>query len=257
MNFFHPLKTISPRSLSILVFGQVVFFLAFWAVATPMVIPKPWEVISATIDLFNQGILGHLVVSLWLYCEAVLLSTLLSMFLCYAATMSFFEPLASVWGKFRFLGMTGLPFLFTLYISSAHNLKLALLTFSISVFMIVGMIDALDAIPRVKFDLARTLRMKDWEIVWEVMVLGRVDVLFDVIRQNAAIGFFMLGMVEALFRSEGGIGAVLATQDKHMQLAAVASIQGMIFGMGLLQDYILGRLKLFCCPYAALLLERR
>jgi NitT/TauT family transport system permease protein len=257
MILFSPLKTISSKSFGLLVFGQIVFFLVLWVVATPPVIPKPWEVLQAFVDLFGQGIVGHLIVSLWLYCEAVLLSTALSLLLCYAATMSFFGPIASVWGKFRFLGMTGIPFLFTLYISGAHNLKLALLTFSISVFMVVGMLDVLNAISRVKFDLARTLRMNDWEIVWEVMVLGRVDVLFDVVRQNAAVGFFMLGMAESLFRSEGGIGAVLAAQDKHMQLSAVAAIQLMIFGIGLLQDWMFGRLKYLCCPYASLLLERR
>ena len=67
----------------------------------------------------------------------------------------------------------------------------------------------------------------------------------------------MLPMIEGLFKSEGGIGAVLDVQNHHFHLATIAAIQLVVLGIGLFQDYGIGVLKNICCPYATLLLERR
>lgn len=252
-----PNCSVSKNVMHVLIFGQVAVFLLFWVLATPPVIPKPVGVLSALGDLWSNGLIGDLLVSLGLYAEAVALATVLSLWLSYATALAFFRPLATVWSNFRFLGMTGLPFLLTLYIHSAHGLKLAVLTFSISVFFVTGMLDVIATIPREKYDLARTLRMSEWQVVWEVVVLGRIDFAFDVLRQNAAIGWMMLPMVEGLWKSEGGIGALMDIQYKHFGLEAIAAIQISILAVGLLQDRLIGVIKGVLCPYASLLLERR
>jgi len=119
------------------------------------------------------------------------------------------------------------------------------------------MADVLASIPKVQFDLARTLRMGEWRVVWEVIVLGQADKVFDVLRQNAAIGWMMLTMIEGMSRSEGGIGAVLLNQNKHFHLSSVMAIQILILSVGLGQDYIIGVLKNIFCPYANITLERK
>ena len=106
-------------------------------------------------------------------------------------------------------------------------------------------------------DLARTLRMGEWRVVWEVIVLGQIDKVFDVLRQNAAMGWMMLTMVEGIVRSEGGVGTVLLDQNHHFRLAAVFAIQLTILMLGLLQDYGIGLSKKLLCPYAELTLERK
>jgi len=119
------------------------------------------------------------------------------------------------------------------------------------------MIDILDQIPKEKYDLARTLRMNDWQIILEVQVLGRADFMFDAVRQNSAMGWAMLPMVEALFRGEGGLGVAFATMDRHFHLASIVALQILVIVVGLFQDYIIGVVKNVFCPYASLLLERR
>lgn len=252
-----PNRTLPPDTVWLIIGGQIALFLVWLTWATPAVIPKPLEVVQALGYLVSQGLVQHLYVSLMLYLEAVGLATVISLGMAYLAALPALRPLATGWSKLRFLGLTGLPFFLTLYIHSAHGLKLALLTFSISVFTTISMLDVLDQIPREKYDLAHTLRMGDWQTLWEVQVLGRADIAFDVIRQNSAIGWMMLGMVEAMFRSEGGIGTILANQDKTFQLSGVAAIQVSILGVGLLQDYGIAALKRLCCPYASLLTNRR
>ena len=100
--------------------------------------------------------------------------------------------------------------------------------------------------------------MSEWRVVWEVVVLGTADKAFEVLRQNAAIGWMMLTMVEGISRSEGGIGAMLLNQNKHFRLAEVFAIQIVILAVGMGQDYAIGvRSGASCCPYATLTLERR
>lgn len=252
-----PNAVLSKRAMQVLVAGQIALFLLGWQSLTPAVIPKPTEVLGSLWGLITSGLLGDLYVSLALYAEAVLLATIFSLALSYAAALAFFSPIAAGWAKLRFLGIVGLPFLFTLYLSGAHDLKLALLTFFMSTFMVTGMLDVIACIPKEKYDLARTLRMNEWQVVWEVVVLGRADFMLDVVRQNSAIGFASLSMIEGLFRSEGGIGAVLVTQSKHFNLAEIAAIQIVVLICGVSQDYLIGVVKRIVCPYASLLLERR
>jgi NitT/TauT family transport system permease protein len=136
-------------------------------------------------------------------------------------------------------------------------LKVSLLVFGVAVFFVTSMIDVVAQVPKEKFDLARTLRMGEWRVVWEVIILGRADAAFDAMRQNAAMGWMMLTMVEGISRSEGGIGALLLNQNKHFRLEAVFAIQIAILLIGLFQDYALGLAKKFLFPYADLQLEKR
>lgn len=257
LSTFAPLRVLSPIATRIMIAGQVTLFIVWWSLATPAIIPKPWELVDSLRDLWSQGLVGDLYTSLILYLQALFCATVFSWVLAQSTALAFFQPVATLWTKLRFLGMTGLNFLFTLYVTGAHSLKLAMLTFLISTFLTASMIDILDCTPKEKFDLARTLRMGDWQVMWEVQCLGRADLMFDAVRNSAAMGWAMLGAIEGLFRSEGGIGVVLVTQDKHFHLASVAALQVMILTLGLGQDYVIGLLKRVMCPYSELLLERR
>jgi NitT/TauT family transport system permease protein len=101
------------------------------------------------------------------------------------------------------------------------------------------------------------LRFSEWQVTWEVVVLGTADRAVELFRQNAAIGWMMLTMVEGIVRSEGGVGAMLLNQNKHFRIADVFAIQLLILLVGLLQDYAIGLLKRALLPWAELGVERR
>src|SRR5262249_50721307 len=122
---------------------------------------------------------------------------------------------------------------------------------------VTSMAAVIAAIPKADFDHARTLRMNEWRVVWEVVVLGTADKAFEVLRQNAAIGWMMLTMVEGISRAEGGIGAALLSQSKYFRLADVFATQIVLLVVGMLQDYAIGALRRFFAPYADLSLERK
>ena len=126
-----------------------------------------------------------------------------------------------------------------------------------TVFFVTSMAAVVAEIPKEKFDHARTLGMPEWRVVWEVVILGTADKAMEVFRQNAAIGWMMLTMVEGISRSEGGLGAMLLNQNKHFRLAEVFAIQLLILFVGILQDIGIGGMRRLLCPYADLHLERK
>ncbi|MGA2649314.1 MAG: nitrate ABC transporter permease [Terracidiphilus sp.] len=254
---FAPNAVLDKKAVRALVVVQVIIVLLLWVFSPFALLPKPGEVWSAFGELWEQGLGAELITSFYLNIQAIIVSTIVSLLLAYATVMPFFRPIVALLSKLRFLSLVGLTFFFTLMARSGHELKLSLLVFSVSVFFVTGMADVINGVPKEMFDLARTLRMGEWRVVWEVIVLGQIDQVFDVLRQNAAMGWMMLTMVEGIVRSEGGVGTVLLDQNHHFRLAAVFAIQLTILLLGLFQDYGIGVAKSLLCPYAALTLERK
>jgi NitT/TauT family transport system permease protein len=255
---FSPNRVISKATMRLIIVFQVAVLLTVWATSSYVFLPKPMAVLQAFNDLWKtEGLGQELIISFILNVQAMAWATLLSLGFAYLTVVPVFRPIVLAISKGRFLGMVGLTFFFTLLFSSGHRLKVSLLVFGVGVFFVTSMVDVVAQVPKEKFDLARTLRMGEWRVVWEVIVLGRADAAFDALRQNAAMGWMMLTMVEGISRSEGGIGALLLNQNKHFRLEAVFAIQIAILIIGLFQDYAIGLAKKFICPYADLQLERR
>src|SRR5437870_9905040 len=212
---FSPNRIISKGALRFIIAFQIAVLLLVWATSTYVFLPKPMDVWRAFVDLWNNEGLGQeLIVSFLLNVQAMAWATVISLGLAYLTVVPVFQPIALAVSKGRFLGMVGLTFFFTVIFASGHRLKVSLLVFGVAVFFVTSMIDVVAQIPKEKFDLARTLRMGEWRVVWEVIVLGRADAAFDAMRQNAAMGCMMLTMVEGISRSEGGIGALLLNQNR-------------------------------------------
>jgi NitT/TauT family transport system permease protein len=252
-----PNRVISRQTLRWVIGLQLLMLFFVWVFSPTVFLPKPKEVFQALSEMWMEGLGGELITSFYLNLQAIALSTILSLLLAYLTVIPFFRPIVTLLSKLRFLSLVGLTFFFTLMATSGHGLKLYLLVFSVSVFFVTGMAEVVAAIPKEKFDLARTLRMGEWRVVYEVVILGQADKAFETLRQNAAMGWMMLTMVEGISRSEGGVGAMLLNQNKHFHLSAVFAIQISILFLGLGQDYVIGLLRRIFCPYATLTLERK
>src|SRR6267154_4973854 len=252
-----PNRVISKQTVRWLVGFQLVMLFFIWVFSPTVFLPKPREVVNALSEMWMEGLGGELITSFYLNLQAIALSTLLSLLMAYLTVIPFFRPIITLLSKLRFLSMVGLTFFFTLMASTGHELKLFLLVFSVSVFFVTGMAEVVASIPKERFDLARTLRMGEWRVVYEVVILGQADKAFEVLRQNAAMGWMMLTLVEGISRSEGGVGAMLLNQNKHFHIAEVFAIQIVILVVGILQDYTIGALRKLFCPYADLLVVRR
>ena len=257
-NTFAPNRSVAPSTMKLLMTAQAAAALLFWWLSPLEVLPNPAEVATALRKLWlEEGLGRELITSFSLNLQALGWTVVLSLLLSYLTVVPFFCPLTAAVSKGRFLGLIGLTFVFTLIVGGGRPLKLALLVFGMTVFFVTSMADVVAAIPKEAFDHARTLRMGEWRVVLEVVVLGTKDKAIEVLRQNAAIGWMMLTMVEGISRSEGGVGAMLLNQNKHFHLAEVFAIQLLILTVGIVQDYGIGWLKKLVAPYAELTLERR
>ena len=198
--------------------------------------------------LWSEGLAFEIKTSLFLCIKAMIITSIISLFLSYLTVVPFFRPIAEIISKGRYLGLVGLTFVFQLLTPNQNDLKLVLLVFGMTVFFVTSMVNVVATIPKERFDHARTLKMKEWQVVFEVVIYGKIDMAIEVLRQNFAIAWMMLTMVEGISRTEGGVGALLLNQNKHFHLASVFAIIGCILILGLVIDYLLGVFKKLVCP---------
>ena len=258
LDAFRPNKSITGTTLTLIIVVQTLLLLTIWSFGSAFLIPSPIEIGKAWVSLVTQqGLLYELGVSISTNLEAIFISSILSIGLAYLTVVPFVRPIVEALSKARFFGFSGFVIVFTMIFGGQHSLKVALLVFGISVFFLTSMSSVVLSIPKEEFDHARSLRMSPWRSVWEVVILGKADEALEVLRQNAAMGWMLLTMVEGLVRVDGGIGVLMLNEGKHFHLDAVFAIQLTILAVGIVQDKLIGIIKTALCPYASLSLERK
>ena len=241
-----------PFLLMLMAFWVAVALVA-WTASPWASLPGPGEVLHAFGTLWwQQGMGPELFATLKLIFHATVLTVLISMVLSYASIVAFWRPMVEAVSKLRFLGLTGLVFPFTLLAGGGYSLKVWLLTFGMSTFFVTAMAQAVLEIPREQFDYMRVLGASELRIFWEVVVRGTLDKALDTLRQNLAMGWAMITMVEGISRAEGGVGALILNQNKHFHLAEVYALLIAILGVGLLLDYLMAVVVRVVCPHVFL-----
>ena len=116
-------------------------------------------------------------------------------------------------------------------------------------FLVTALARIVAEIPRSQIDYVRSLGAGEPRVIWETVVRGTLDRTIDAVRQNVAMGWSMITMVEGISRSDGGVGALLLNQNKHFRLAEVYAVLVVILLVGLVIDYGMGALAGFVCPH--------
>jgi sulfonate transport system permease protein len=250
---FKPFSTISRSTFLIMVSLQVAFTLALWQFTAGGLVPQPGKVLSAFGRLLTTRLLiDNLLTSLLLTLQAMLYSILITLLFSYLSVIPFFNGIARFIVKCRYLTLTGLIFIFTLLTKDGNQLKLSLLVFGIVPFFTTSFLSVIVHIPRQEFELCQTLGYTRWQSLREVIIVGKADQVVEIVRQNFAIAWMMITMVEGLNMSEGGIGALLIKYNKYNDLTYVLALQGVIFALGLCFDYLLGTMRHWLFPYTRL-----
>ncbi|HEX9512403.1 MAG TPA: hypothetical protein VF939_18050 [Puia sp.] len=250
---FKPFEKISRRTFGIMVLLQVIGTLVLWQSGPGGLIPQPLKIINAFGHLLTTRLLlDNVLVSLLLTLQALVYSVLATLAFTYLSVIPFFTPIAQFIVKCRYLTLTGLIFIFTLLTKDGSQLKLSLLIFGIVPFFTTSFLSVILRIDKQEFELCQTLGYNRWQTLYEVIIVGKADQVFEIVRQNFAIAWMMITMVEGLSMSEGGIGALLIKYNKYNDLTNVLALQGIIFGIGLCFDYLLGTLRNWLFPYTRL-----
>ncbi|MCA8830335.1 ABC transporter permease [Hymenobacter pini] len=247
-----------PRTTFLLMTGgQALVLLLLWLWMPLRIFPSLGEVLRALADLITtQGLIPELWASMTTALQALGVATILALLISYLTALPFFRPLAYAASKMRYLTLTGLTFFMALLVSSGHEVKLSVLIFSTTVYLVTGMTSVILTTTQQEMDHARTLGLGEWRSFWEVVVLGKLDDMLEVVRQNFAIIWTMITLVETLYQSEGGIGLLLYKQNRYLHLDGVLAIQLVILAAGAAQDYVFGLLRRVFFPYSELAAAR-
>jgi NitT/TauT family transport system permease protein len=255
---FSPLTPFSSKIFSILIVVYCFVAIGLWQLfAKGGLIPTPVKVAESILKIISTAdFFDNLFSSLTLTLKGMGYSMIIALAVSYLSLIPIFNPLAKFIIKCRYLTLTGLIFLFTLLTSNGHNLKLSLLIFGIVPFFVTSFLSIIDAINEQEYELCKTLRMNNWQTLLEVVIIGRLDQVFEVMRQNFAIAWLMITMVEGLCMSEGGLGTMVIKSNKYIDLGSVFAILAIIFLMGICFDILLKQLRSWFFPYTNLQIRK-
>ncbi len=250
---FEPLRVLDKRTMTILLVAEAAIALLVWQLSGGGLIPTPDKVLKAIGTIFTMpDFIDNLFASITLTIKGMGISIIIALIISYLSIVPFFQPIARFVIKCRYLTLTGLIFLFTLLTQNGGQLKLSLLIFGIVPFFVTSLLGVIENINKQEYELCTTLRMNSWQSLWEVIIVGRLDQVFEVMRQNFAIAWLMITSVEGLSMSQGGLGVMLIKANKYVQLDIVFGTLVIIFVLGIFFDFILGLFRHWLFPYTKL-----
>ena len=244
--FFKPFEELKSSNTSTILVGWLIILLTFWtacSVGTTHLFPTPVQVLNGFKDLWVGGLVVHIFSSIWLCTIAVLISITISLMFAYSSAIPFFKPVGTFISKLRFLPLTGIAFYIAILIQDARTIQVWVLVVFMTTFLTTSLIQMIKDIPPEEFDHARTLGCNRWETLWEVVIKGRFDYVFELVRQNLAIVWMMLVTVESILVAAGGLGFLIKNNDKLGDTGKVIALQIIIVIVGLTLDFVITKIR--------------
>ena len=245
-DLFKPFEEISKNKQRLIILVWLALILSFWIISSlgdRHLFPSPNQVFVGLTELYNEGLVVHIGSSLLLCFKAIIIAVVISLFLTYLSTVPLIKPIANTLSKLRYLPLTGISFYLAILISDARTMQVWVLVVFMSTYLTTSLLSMINAIPREEFDHARSLKCNRWEVLWEVVIKGRIDHVIEVIRQNLAIVWMMLVTVESILVAAGGLGFLIKNSDKFMNHGRIIALQIVILFVGLSIDFILNYLR--------------
>jgi ABC-type nitrate/sulfonate/bicarbonate transport system permease component len=249
-----PFEKINNTSRTIILVSWVVLLFSFWflsaSIGTTNMFPTPSQVLTGFTRIWSDGLIVHLFSSLALCAQAVVYSVLISMLISYSSTLPLFKNISDLVSKLRFLPLAGITFYITILISNARTIQIWVLVMFMTTYLITSLTQMIKDIPEEEFDHARTLGCSRWETLWEVVIKGRIDYVFELVRQNLAIVWMMLVSIESILIAAGGLGVLIKNGDKTGDNGKVIAVQIIIILVGIVLDFLLVKLRKLIFRYS-------
>lgn len=241
-----PFEVVGKNTRLLLTLFWAVLVLAIWFISSlgeRHLFPSPQQVLTGFLELYNEGLVVHVFSSLWLCIKAILIAVFISLTITYLSAIPILKPIAKTISKLRYLPLTGITFYLAIIISDARIMQVWVLVVFMSTYLTTSLLSMINAIDQEEFDHARSLQCNRWEVLWEVVIKGRIDHVIEVIRQNLAIVWMMLVTVESILVAAGGLGFLIKNSDKFMNHGRIIALQIVILLVGLSIDFVLDYLR--------------
>jgi ABC-type nitrate/sulfonate/bicarbonate transport system permease component len=254
LKIIKPFEELTSTLKTLIVCGWLLILLTVWFISastsTTHLFPTPSQVASGFADLYRDGLVIHIVSSIWLCTKSVFIAILISLIFCYASPMPILKPIATFISKFRYLPLTGISFYISIMINDARSIQVWVLVVFMTTFLITSLLQMIKDIPNEEFDHARSLGCNRWEILWEVVIKGRIDYVLELVRQNLAIVWMMLVTVESILVAAGGLGFLIKNNDKLGDSGKVIALQIIIVIVGLTLDFTITKIRKLIFRYS-------
>lgn len=240
--WFKPFEEVTKNQRWLITATWIVLVLGYWifsSAGSKHLFPTPSQVWDGFQSLYREGLVVHIFSSLGLCLQAAVLSIIISLIIVYLSPLPAIKPVASALSKVRYLPLTGITFYLAIMVNDARSMQIGVLFIFMSLYFITSLIAVLKDIPQDEIDHARSLKCSRWEVLWEVVIKGRMDYVLEVLRQNLAIIWMMLVTVESILVAAGGLGVLIKNSDKFMNHGRIVALQIVILFVGLGLDYIL------------------
>lgn len=252
--FFEPFAEVSARLRVVMMLTWVVIVIAFWAVNSVMsdkhLFPTITQVAAGFASLWQDGLISHIFASLGLFAQAVAFALMGSLLITYASPIASLKPIASFASIFRYLPLAGLTYYLVILAKDARTMQVSVLTIFMSTYFITSLLAMVRDVKQEEFDHAYTLRCSKWEVLKELIIVGRFDVVLDILRQNLSIIWMMLVTVESILVASGGIGVLIKNSDKFGNHGRIVALQIIILLLGLGLDWTIDTIRKSAFRYA-------
>lgn len=237
----------------LIIVAWLVFTGSLWVSASlgdTHMFPTPEQVWKGFSGLWQEGLVSHIASSLALCGQAVFIAIVVSLTWTYLSVIPIFNPVTTLISKFRYLPLTGISFYITILMSDARAIQVWILVIFMTTFLITGLLTMIRDIPEEDFFHARTLGYNRWQVLFEVVIKGRLDYVIETIRTNLAIVWMMLVTVESIMAAAGGLGFLIKNSDKFMNHGRIIALQVVILLVGLGLDFMLTGLRKILFRYS-------
>jgi ABC-type nitrate/sulfonate/bicarbonate transport system permease component len=241
-NWFKPFEVVGKNQRLLIIGLWVILLMAYWIISSlgaKHLFPTPGRVMEGFVSLYNEGLVVHIGSSLALCFQATLIAVIVSLIVVYLSPLPALSPIANVMSRLRYLPLTGITFYLAILVNDARTMQISVLVIFMSLYFITTLLAMLKDIPKEEIDHARSLKCSRWEVLWEVVIKGRLDYVIDALRQNLAIIWMMLVTVESILVAAGGLGVLIKNSDKFMNHGRIVALQIVILLVGLLLDWAL------------------
>lgn len=250
-----PFEYIKPRKVAKIYLLWIILILGFWIfnsfVGDTHLFPPINKVYNGYIELIQDfDLIPHIFKTIGLSLKSVFISIILSMFIVYLSPLQILRPLAKIVSQLRYLPFAGLTFYMSIIFSTGTTLQTSILVVFTTTFLVTSLLSYLNDIPQEEFDNAKTMGLTRWEVLWEVVIIGRLDYVFESIRQNLAIVTMSIVTVESILATNGGIGFLINSQSKLGNHGNMVAIQLMILLATIFLDYSINYLRKRLFPYS-------
>jgi NitT/TauT family transport system permease protein len=244
---FRPFHETSNSKMGVIKATWLLLILSAWTIMGSIgdthLFPTPMQVINGFGKIWSDGLINHLSSSLILCGTAVLYSSIISVIIAYASTLLMFKDMSKFVSVLRYLPLTGITFYISIFVNDARTIQIWVLVMFMSTFLVTGLSQMIKDIPEEEFQHARTLGCNRWEMLWEVVIKGRLDYVFELIRQNLAIVWMMLVSIESILIAAGGLGVIIKNHDRMGENGAVIAAQIVIILVGIFLDFFLTKFR--------------